>query len=132
MSHELPDETIKLLGSAAWSVRERARVHGKTRVGCAAFDEEGRLYTGCNMEHRFRSHDVHAEVSTISSLVSGGGKSLVAIFIAAERQRFTPCGACLDWIFEVGGEDCIVLNQGIQEGPTLQHTAAELMPFYPR
>jgi hypothetical protein len=45
----------------ACSVRPCARVVGKTAVGCAVLADEGRTYTGCNVEHQFRCHDVHAE-----------------------------------------------------------------------
>ena len=38
-------------------------------------------------------------------VAAGGGKADV-VFVAAERERFTPWGACLDWIFELGGEAC--------------------------
>jgi cytidine deaminase len=107
-------------------------VHGKTRVGCAALDVDGRVFAGCNVEHRYRSHDIHAEVNAISSLVAGGGSALSVIFIAAERSRFTPCGACLDWIFEIGGEDCLVFTQCERAGNIVRYKASELMPLYPR
>ena len=87
---------------------------------------------GCNVEHRFRSHDVHAEVNTITNMVSSGCERLGAILIAAERDRFTPCGACLDWIFEFGGEACLVAYQGQPEGKVVELTAGQLMPYYPK
>ena len=31
-----------------------------------------------------------------------------AIVIVADRTKFTPCGGCLDWIFEFGGPACKV------------------------
>ena len=126
----LPDTSE--LARAAWNVRTRARVHGETSVGCAVMDERENIFRGCNIEHRYRSHDIHAEVNAISSLVAGGGSRVVAIFIAAERERFTPCGSCLDWIFEVGDEETIVLTQRVINGPIATHLASELMPYYPK
>ena len=41
-------------------------------------------------------------------MVAAGDGHAVTVFIAAERERFTPCGACLDWIFELGGAECVV------------------------
>jgi len=90
------------------------------------------VFVGCNIEHRFRSHDIHAEINAISSLVAGGGSYLRAVFIAAERQRFTPCGGCLDWIFEIGDEITHVFTQSTVDGAIVSHTAGELMPYYPR
>jgi cytidine deaminase len=132
MAAELAEDVIGQLASAAWEARDRARVLGPTRVGCAALDETGRIHVGCNIEHRYRSHDVHAEVNAISSLVSAGGEAVLVVFIAAERERFTPCGSCLDWIFEIGGHQCAVLSQNRPGGLIQRYTADELMPFYPR
>ena len=132
MSPDITDAVAKELAASAWDARSRARVHGETAVGCAALDESGRIFDGCNIEHRYRSHDIHAEVNAISSLVAGGGSSVVALFIVAERERFTPCGSCMDWVFEVGGEATVVLTQRQPDGPVMSHTARELMPYYPR
>lgn len=93
---------------------------------------DGSIYVGCNLEHKFRSHDIHAEVNAISSMVAGGNQQLTAVLIAAERDRFTPCGACLDWIFEFGGPDCMVAVQKGRNSDTEILTARELMPHYPR
>src|SRR5687768_7490217 len=90
------------LSKRAWAVRENARVHGNTRVGAATLSSEGGIFVGCNVEHQFRSHDVHAEVNALTSMIAAGHSNAVAILIAAERDRFTPCGGCLDWIFELG------------------------------
>ena len=119
------------LGEIAWQVRERARVHGPTRVGAVAMAGDGQLFAGCNVEHRFRSHDVHAEVNALTSMVAAGAGPAVALLIAAERERFTPCGSCLDWIFEVGGPECLVGFQPRPRGSVIWLRADELMPHYP-
>jgi cytidine deaminase len=128
---EIPSEVLSRMESHAWVARKSARVLGKTQVGCAVLDNTQRIYPGCNIEHRFRSHDIHAEISAMSSMVTAGGERLVAILIAAERNRFTPCGACLDWIFELGGAECQVFVQGSPETRPSHYTAGQLMPHYP-
>ncbi len=121
-----------LLGEAAWRVREQARILGKTKVGAAVLAGDSRIHVGCNVEHRFRAHDVHAEVNALSTLVAAGdGYPAIAIVIAAERERFTPCGCCMDWIFELGGPGCLVAFQGQPDGPMEVLRADELMPHYP-
>lgn len=127
----LSNDIVTALSRRAWETRTRARILGVTSVGCAALDENSNLFGGCNIEHRFRSHDIHAETAAIASMVSGGGRRLQAILIAAARERFTPCGACLDWIFELGGPDCIVMFQGVADGNVSEFRASELMPHYP-
>lgn len=128
---KLSDGQIASLLDEAWRIREHAHVVGPTKVGCAVLGEDGRVYAGCNVEHRFRSHDIHAEISAIASMVAGGGRSIRAVAIVAERQRFTPCGACLDWIFQFGDGECIVLAQTQPRGQIQRFTARQLMPFYP-
>jgi cytidine deaminase len=121
----------KILAAQAWEAREQSRLIGETAVGCAVLADDGRTFVGCNVEHRFRSHDIHAEVNALSSMVTGGGTRAVAVFIAAAREHFTPCGACLDWIFELGGADCEVWVQRDPAESPSRYSAQELMPHYP-
>ncbi|MFL1381326.1 cytidine deaminase family protein [Nocardiopsis protaetiae] len=118
------------LSQAAWLCQKRARVYGPTTVGCAVMDENSRLHTGCNVEHRFRSHDIHAETNALGNLVTNGGKLAIAIFIVSPRG-WTPCGSCLDWIFELGGEDCDVFTQSSPNSPILSYKSRDLMPYFP-
>jgi cytidine deaminase len=127
----ITDAEIKRLFELAWEVRDNAHVIGPTKVGCAVLAGDGRVFSGCNVEHRFRSHDVHAEVNAITSMVSGGSTSLRAVAIAAERERFTPCGACMDWIMQFVDGDCGVFAQSKPGGKIQKFTARGLMPFYP-
>jgi cytidine deaminase len=131
MNLTVEEEKWQLLSKKAWGCIENARVLGTTRVGSAALSDQGKIYCGCNIEHRFRSHDIHAEVSAISSLVSSGSKKLLAILIVAERKQFTPCGGCMDWIFEIGGPECFVGYQSSKNGPINKYKAKDLMPHYP-
>lgn len=121
-----------LLAEAAWSVRANAKIIGGTAVGCAVLTRSGEIFAGCNIEHRFRSHDIHAETNAISTMVSAGRQDLARVFVAAERERFTPCGSCMDWIFEFGGGDCSVAWQVAPGAPVTTLLARELMPYYPR
>ncbi len=118
------------LALTAWKYRENARILGKTQVGAAVLAGV-EIFGGCNIEHKFRSHDIHAEISAISTMISSGYKKLDAIIIVAERAKFTPCGGCLDWIFECGGPKCLVAYQTKKDGKITIFKAEELMPHYP-
>jgi len=126
------DKTLQHLAEAAWHVRDNAHIVGKTKVGCAVLAQSGEIFVGCNVEHIYRCHDVHAEINAITSMISGGQKDLNAVVIVAERDLFTPCGGCLDWIFQFGGGNCLVASQSKRDGPLQRYTAQQLMPFYPR
>ena len=120
----------KDLAKIAWDFRENSRILGTTKVGSAVFSD-GKIFGGCNIEHKFRSHDIHAEISAISSMISSGSKKIDAIIIVADRSKFTPCGGCLDWIFEFGGPKCLVGYQTKKDGEITIFKAEELMPHYP-
>ena len=131
-------KTIKLtkvelnsLSTLAWRARKNSFVLGNTKVGACLLSNKGQYYTGCNVEHIFRSHDIHAEVNAISNMIVGGERRLKAILIVAMRSKFTPCGSCMDWIMQHGGKNCIVGFQNKKGGEIIFFRAGELMPHYP-
>jgi cytidine deaminase len=131
--HLPSDEKLRELAAAAWAVRERAHIIGPTKVGCTILTETGHIYAGCNIEHRYRCHDVHAEITAIAGMVAAeGGAKIKAVFVAAAREKFTPCGGCIDWIMQFAGEPCMVYSQSSPEGEIKGYTTVELMPHYPR
>jgi cytidine deaminase len=125
------EDHLSRMAAAAWECRERAYILGSTRVGAAAISRDGSVFSGCNIEHKFRCHDVHAEVNAISTMVAAGRTELAGIVIVAERTRFTPCGSCMDWIYQFGGPTCIVGFQSKHGGEIAKFRADELMPHYP-
>ena len=128
---DLTNDQLGSLAAAAWRCRQNAYILDDTKVGAAVMTSTGLTFTGCNIEQQFRSHDVHAEVNAISSMVAAGHIDLVAVVIVAERERFTPCGACMDWIHQFGGASCIVGYQATEKGEIRLFRAIELMPYYP-
>jgi cytidine deaminase len=127
----LRQSQLKRMAEAAWEVRKHAYMFGTTMVGAAVMAADGSVFVGCNVEHRFRSHDIHAEVNAIGSMVAAGYTHLVAVVIVAERERFTPCGGCMDWIYQFGGPSCLI---GFQPSPNEEirmFSAHDLMPYYP-
>lgn len=119
------------LSTLAWECRENASILGKTKVGAALLSDNGEIYSGCNVEQLYRNHDVHAEVNAISNMISKGAKHFVAILVVAERDKFTPCGSCLDWIFQFGGKETLVGFQSSKTSEINIYSAKELMPHYP-
>jgi len=126
------ESRLRELAGQAWPVRENASVIGHTKVGCALLTTNGNCFVGCNVEHQFRCHDVHAEINAITTMLASGERRFTLIVIVAERDRFTPCGGCMDWIMQFGGSECTIVFQGARGGDVQIHTARELMPFYPQ
>ncbi|OBS01866.1 hypothetical protein A9W98_17945 [Mycobacterium gordonae] len=130
---KISDHEINTLTEQAWAARKFARLYGKTAVGAAVLSSRGHIYVGCNIEHRFRAHDVHAEVNALTTMAANGDGPATAVVIAAARDQFTPCGGCLDWIFELGSPDCLVIFTGspAPDWAPVVLRADELMPHYP-
>ena len=127
---KISKEIWEIMAITDWDHRKNARILGKTKVGSAVVSGR-RIFGGCNIENKFRSHDIHAEISAISGMISAGYKKLHAIIVVAERTKFTPCGGCLDWIFEFGGPKCLVGYQTKKDSKITIFKAEELMPHYP-
>ena len=64
-------------------------------------------------------------------MVSNGEIKFLSIVIVAKREKFTPCGTCMDWIFQFGGPNTVVAYQNEIDGEIHEFTAKELMPHYP-
>jgi cytidine deaminase len=122
---------LNVLAKRAWEVRENASILGDTKVGAALMSKSGKIYTGCNIEQLYRNKDIHAEVSAINNMVSNGELKFSSIVIVAKREKFTPCGTCMDWIFQFGGPETVVAYQNEIDGKIHEFTAKELMPHYP-
>lgn len=128
MNIEIPWKKMAL---EAWKVRENSCIFGKTKVGAVVYTRLGNMYRGCNIEHIYRSHDIHAEINAISNMVSSGENKFLAILVVAERDFFTPCGSCMDWIMQHGEKKCLVGFENRNKEITI-FTADELMPHYPK
>ena len=129
--NEIGADTLERLQSAAWTARAHARTYSGIKVGAAVLTAAGEVFAGCNVEHRFRAHDIHAETNAIGSFVAASASKVVAVLVASEEALFTPCGGCMDWIFEQGGPKCVIYVMNAHNSEPLVWRASELMPYYP-
>lgn len=130
-SDGLTDKELEVLLAAAWRYRDAAVVSGRTRVGAAVLADSKVIYGGCNLQHRYRSQDLHAEVVAIAGALSSGESTIRALAVVCETSDLPPCGACLDWILQIGGDDCIVAWQRERGHHVFKEFAGVLMPYHP-
>lgn len=121
--------TIDALFAAASVAREKAYApYSKFPVGCALINEEGALFSGCNVENAAYPQGVCAETSAISALVAGGGRKIREILVVgAKNQKLTPCGACRQRIAEFATPATKIHCAGA-DGSVETFTLAELLP----
>ena len=96
-------------------------------VGAALEAEDGRLFTGCNVESAAYEMTMCAERVTLWKALSEGVRRFRRIAVVADTDRLTPpCGACRQLIWEFCGDIPVVLANLRGETETLR--MAELLP----
>src|SRR5919205_20910 len=74
------------------------------QVGAAILTADGRVYTGCNIEHSVYSLTMCAERVAIFKAVSEGARGFLKIAIVADSESVTPpCGCCRQSLWEFAG-----------------------------
>jgi cytidine deaminase len=97
-------------------------------VGASVLTNEGKVYTGCNIESSSYSLTICAERNAIFKAVSEGEREFKAIAVAGDTEDFiSPCGACRQVISDLCGEIDVILVNG--NGDYIVKKTSELLPF---
>lgn len=127
----MEQDAIGKIVECAWMARRSALAwRSGTKVGCAIYTNKGSLVLGYNIEGLWMT-SIHAEVCAISRLPEKRGQKIKVIAIASQTTHFTPCGACLDWIFQFSDAKTIIVISDKAKKNTI-YKLDELMPHYPR
>ena len=95
-SRPLSSEEEARLVAAAKAVREHASApYSGFKVGAALLSEDGRIFTGCNVESASYGLTVCAERNAVFKAISEGVRSFRAVAVVTEADPpASPCGAC--------------------------------------
>jgi len=113
---------------AALTARERAYApYSDFKVGAAVRDENGRLFTGCNVESASYGLSICAERVAVFKALSEGAARLVRIAVVADTAVLTPpCGACRQILWEFCRDaELLLANLAGQEETT---TVRQIFP----
>ncbi|GAA3874842.1 cytidine deaminase [Leifsonia kafniensis] len=70
-------------------------------VGVAAFVDDGRLITGCNVENASYGLTLCAECALVSTLhLTGGGRLIAFACVDGNGNVLMPCGRCRQLLYE--------------------------------
>jgi cytidine deaminase len=119
------DELIGL----ARDVRARAHApYSGFRVGAALLAQDGRVFTGVNVENASIGLSVCAERNAIGRAVAEGatGFAKLAIVTDATDEPTMPCGVCRQVIWEFAHDLPIIVESGL--GTRVHTTIEELFP----
>jgi cytidine deaminase len=96
-------------------------------VGAAVRTEEGKVYTGCNVESASYGLTVCGERVAIWKALSEGERKFTELAIVADTETLTPpCGTCRQIIWEFAKDATIVL--GNLQGESQVVSIRELLP----
>jgi cytidine deaminase len=115
-----------LLVDAAWAVRENAHApYSGFQVGAAVLAEDGRIFTGCNVENLSYGLTQCAERVAIGSAVAAGVHRFLAVAVVADTAvPISPCGACRQVMAEFAVHRIMLANRTKR----LEFTLEELLP----
>jgi cytidine deaminase len=119
----------KALYEAAKAISDKAYApYSNFHVGAAILADDGKIYSGCNVENAAYPIGNCAEASAIAAMIAGGGKRIVRVFtIGPGREPVTPCGGCRQRLREFAALDTPVICTG-SEGEPLVTTLGDLLP----
>lgn len=81
------------------------------KVGAAVADENGRIYTGTNVENASYGLTLCAERNAITHAISCGALKILGVVIYTPTDIPTPpCGACRQVIAEFASSNCEVVS----------------------
>ncbi|NLW40246.1 MAG: cytidine deaminase [Tissierellia bacterium] len=117
----------KLLIEKALEAREKAYVpYSKFRVGACLLTEDGKIYTGCNIEISSYSPTLCAERTAIFKAVSEGDRKIKAIAVVGDSDFTYPCGVCRQVIREFGKDATIIVANSVDD--YREYKLEELLP----
>ena len=113
---------------AALAARKNAHApFSKFLVGAALQDENGRVFTGCNVENATYGLTICAERVAVFKAISEGARKFAAVAVAADTEVLTPpCGACRQILWEFCGD--VELTLVNLQGKTETFRLKELFP----
>ena len=126
----LTNEEKQQLVDASFEAKTNAYCkYSNFRVGAALLSEDGRIFTGCNVENVSYGLTNCAERTAYFKAVSEGVQKFKGIAISAdlgEGKFISPCGACRQVIAEFNDINIIMTNS---EKEMKESTASQLLPL---
>lgn len=115
----------KMLAMARQAMEYAYAPYSKYRVGACLMAEDGRLFTGCNVENASYGGAICAERTAVTKAVSEGARVFIAIAIAGSGSAPYPCGICRQVLNEFGPGMRVLITW---DGETRETTLAALLP----
>jgi cytidine deaminase len=103
-----PATADRLLGAARGARQHAYAPYSKFRVGAAVLAEDGRVFTGCNVENSSFGLTVCAERNAVAAAIVAGARP-IAVAVVTDEDHVGPCGACRQVLAEFDHEMPVLL-----------------------
>ncbi|MFO7535448.1 MAG: cytidine deaminase [Kiritimatiellia bacterium] len=104
----------KLIRAAVEAASRAYAPYSQFPVGAALVADNGRIFTGCNVENASYGLTICAERAAVAAAVTAGCRCFIHIAIAAGTggEPATPCGACRQILSEFADPDmdCLLVT----------------------
>ncbi len=101
--------------------------YSRFRVAAAVLDEQGRIYTGVNVENLSYGLSMCAERVAVFTAIAAGSRRISAVAVASSgADLLSPCGACRQVLAEFAGPEAPVYCDA--PGRPHEWTVAQLLP----
>jgi len=108
------DRAIEKLYARARSASDNAySPYSGARVGACVVDDNGNIYSGCNVENSSYGLTQCAERNALATAVAAGmrpGTAHTILIYATGFESLAPCGACRQVMSELMSEDALVIS----------------------
>lgn len=117
----------ELLNAAKEAAKNAYVPYSKFCVGAALECEDGRVFSGCNVENAALGSTICAERTAVCKAISEGARQFRRIAIWADSQDYCyPCGACRQVLVEFAPELEVLIGRG--DGKYVSYKLAKLLP----
>jgi len=119
----------RLLEAAREVLESAYAPYSRFRVGAALLTEQGKLFSGANVENASYGLTLCAERAAVAAAVAaeGPGLKVQAVAVVSDAPgACPPCGACRQVLLEFGDHDTTIIFSG-PEG-LVQRPLGELLP----
>ena len=110
-SGDLPAKVVDDLCRAARAVQANAYAPASNfRVGAAVLADDGRVFSGCNVENASYGLTICAERAAVCAAVAAGVRAITAVAVVTDMlDPARPCGACRQVLAEFGPRMPVIL-----------------------
>ena len=119
-------DTKDLYAEAREAAMNSYAPYSNFRVGAVVVADDGRVFTGCNVENAAYGSAICAEGNAISTAAAAGVRKVDTVVIAClDAGECYPCGNCRQLMREFGVETVVVQDGA---GSLRTHEFGEILP----